>query len=127
LPEERPSNNTSQRKIAAGQKVLIGKAANIPPAKFLMKLTDYLQQIPELQGAYLFQMVNQNVTSRVIGLHFASEPDSQRMRHIVQGVGKVTRREIPVGESIDVMSLKTGPLLDSVQKCGLVLLKKRQL
>ena len=123
LPEASLSNNTAQLKVAAGQKVLIGKPANIPPAKLLMKLTDYFQQIPELRGAYLFQMANQNVTSRVIGLHFASEPDSQRMQHIMRGVGDVTRGEILAGESIDFMPLKTGPLLDGVQKCGLALLK----
>jgi hypothetical protein len=124
LPESMISNNTAQLRVAAGQKVFIGKPANVPPAKLLMRLTDYFHQIPELRGAYLFQMANQNVTSRVIGLHFGSEPDAQRTQHIMQGVGDISREEIPAGESIDFMPLKAGPLLDGVQKCGMALLKK---
>lgn len=124
LPESMISNSTAQLKVAAGQKLLIGKPAKEPPTEFLIKLTDYFQQIPELRGAYLFQMTNQNLTSSVIGLHFAAEPDVQRMKHIMQGVGDVARGEIPAGVSIDFMPLKTGPLLDSVQKCGRALIKK---
>ena len=124
LPESMMSNNTAQLKVAAGQKLFIGKPAKEPPAELLRKLTDHFQQIPELRGAYLFQMTNQNVTSSVIGLHFAAEPNMQRMGNIMQGVGEVTRRELPVGVSIDFMPLKTGPFLDTVQKCGIALLKK---
>jgi SseB protein N-terminal domain/SseB protein C-terminal domain len=124
LPESMISNNTAQLKVAAGQKVFIGKPADVPPTKLLTKLTDYFQEIPELRGAYLFQMANQNVTSRVIGLYFASEPNAQRMQQIMQGVGDITRGEIPTGESIDFMPLKTGPVLESVQNCGIALLEK---
>jgi hypothetical protein len=124
LPESMISNSTTQLKVAAGQKLLIGKLANEPPTELLIKLTDYFQQIPELRAAYLFQMTNQNLTSSVIGLHFGAEPNVQRMEHIMQGVGDVTRGEIPAGVSIDFMPLETGPLLDSVQKCGRALIKK---
>jgi hypothetical protein len=124
LPEAVISTNTAKFKVAAGQKLLVGKPAKLPPAELLRKLTDYFQQIPELRGAYLFQMANQNVTSGVVGLYFAAEPNAQRMDHIMQGVGDVTRGEIPAGVSIDFMPLKTGPFLDSVQKCGMALLQK---
>jgi hypothetical protein len=124
LPEASLSSNTSQLKVAAGQKVLIGKPANMPPAKLIIKLTDYFQQIPELRGAYLFQLVNQNVTNRVIGLYFVPEPDPQRMQHLMREIGDVVRGQIPAEEFIDFMPLKTGPLLDGVQKSGLALLKK---
>jgi hypothetical protein len=67
-------------------------------------------------------MTNQNVTSSVIGLHFVAEPNVQRMEQIMQGIGDVTTGAIPTGVSIDFMPLKTGPLLDSVQKCGKALL-----
>jgi hypothetical protein len=122
LPESMISSNTAQLKVAAGQKLLIGVAAKEPPTELLKKLTDYFQQIPELRGAYLFQMTNQNVTSSVIGLHFAAEPNVQRMEQIMQGIGVVTTGGMPAGVSIDFMPLKAGPLLDSVQKCGKALL-----
>jgi hypothetical protein len=122
LPESMVSSNTAQLKVAAGQKLLIGAPAREPPPEFLKRLTDYLQQIPELRCAYLFQMTNQNVTSSVIGLHFVAEPNVQRMEQIMQGIGDVTTGAIPTGVSIDFMPLKTGPLLDSVQKCGKALL-----
>jgi hypothetical protein len=124
LPESTISNGVVQLKVAAGQKLSIGKPSKEPPAELLAKLTNYLQQLPELRGAYLFQMTNQNLTSSVIGLHFAAEPNAQRMGHIMQGIGDLTRREIPSGVSIDFMPLKDGPLLDSVQKCGRALIKK---
>jgi hypothetical protein len=123
IPESTISNNTAQLKVAAGQKLLIGKPAKQLPAELLEKLTDLLQQIPDLRGAYLFQIANQNVTSSVIGLHFAAEPDAQHMEHIMQGVGDMIRREISEGVSIDFVPLKAGRLLDSVQKCGVSLLK----
>jgi hypothetical protein len=124
LPESMVSSNTAQLKVAAGQKLLIGAPAKEPPTELLRKFTDYFQQIPELRGAYLFQMTNQNVTSSVIGLHFAAEPNVQRMEQIMQGIGDVARGAIPAGVSIDFMPLKTGPLFDSVQKCGKALLKR---
>lgn len=127
LPGLMISNNTAELKVAAGQKVSIGKPANAPPNQFLMKLTGYFQEISELRGAYLFQMTNQNVTSCVIGLHFASELEAQRMRQIMQSVGDIARGEIPAGMSVDFMPLKTGPLLDTVQKRGIALMKKEQL
>ncbi len=123
LPESMISSNTAQLKVAAGQKLLIGAPAKEPPTELLKKFTDHFQQIPELRGAYLFQMTNQNVTSNVIGLHFAAEPNVQRMEQIMQGIGDVATGAIPAGVSIDFMPLKTGPLLDSVQKCGKALLK----
>lgn len=126
LPEPRISNNTAPLKVAAGQKLLIGKPAKQPPAELLSKLTNYFQQIPELRGAYLFQMANQKVASTAIGLHFADEPPAQRMQQIMRGVGDVMRGEIPSGMSIDFMPLKTGGFLDSVRKCGMELLKKSQ-
>jgi SseB protein C-terminal domain len=124
LPEAVISTNTAKFKVAAGQKMLVGKPAKLPPAELLRKLTDCFQQIPELRGAYLFQLANQNVTSGVVGLHFAAEPNAQRLDHIMQGVGDVIRGEIPAGLSIDFMPLKTGPFLDSVQKFGMALLQK---
>ena len=124
LPEVVISTNTAKFQVAVGQKMLVGKPAKLPPAEFLRILTDYFQQIPELRGAYLFQMVNQNVTSEVVGLHFAAEPNAQRMDHIMKGVGDVIRGQIPAGVSIDFIPLKTGPFLNSVQKSGIALLQK---
>ena len=124
LPESMVSSNTAQLKVAAGQKLLIGAPAKEPPTELLKKLTDHLQQIPELRGAYLFEMTNQNVTSNVIGLHFAAEPNVPRMEQIMQGIGDVARGAMPAGLSIDFMPLKTGPLLDNVQKRGKALLKR---
>jgi SseB protein N-terminal domain/SseB protein C-terminal domain len=124
LPESMVSSNTAQLKVASGQKLLIGAPANEPPVELLKKFTDHLQQIPELRGAYLFQMTNQNVTSSVIGLHFAAQPNAQRMEQIMQGIGDVAKGAVPAGVSIDFMPLKNGPLLESVQKCGRALLKK---
>ena len=72
-------------------------------------------------------MMNQNVTSTVIGLHFDAEPNANRMEHIMQGGGDVTRGEIPAGVFIDFMPLKTGPFLDNVQKLGTALLEKQPL
>ena len=69
-------------------------------------------------------MTNQNVTSIVIGLHFTAEPNAQRMGQIMQGIGNVSKGHIPEGTFIDFMPLKTGPLLDSVQKCGTALIRK---
>jgi hypothetical protein len=124
LPESMVSSNTAQLKVAAGQKLLIGAPANEPPTELLKKLTDHLQQIPELRGAYLFQMTNQNVTSSVIGLHFAAEPNAPRMEQIMQDIGVVAKGAMPTGVSIDFMPLKTGPLLEMVQKCGKALHKR---
>jgi hypothetical protein len=124
LPEPMISNNTAPLKVAAGQKLLIGKPAKQPPAELLLKLTDYFHQIPELRGAYLFQMANQNVTSTVIGLYFADEPNVQRMEEIMRRVGDMARGSLPAGMYIDFMPLKTGSFLNTVQQCGLELLKK---
>lgn len=125
LPGAKSSDNTAQLKVAAGQKLAIGKPAKELPPELARKLTEYFQQIPELRGAYLFQMMNQNVTSNVIGLHFATEPDAQTMERIMQGVGNVTRGEIPADVFIDFMPLKSGPFLDNVQKLGIALLEKQ--
>ena len=54
LPESIISKNTTQLKVAAGQKLLIDKPAKEPPPEVLTKLTDYLKQIAELQGAYFY-------------------------------------------------------------------------
>ena len=124
LPESRVSDSTAKLKVASGQKLLIGKPAKELPTELVRKLTDYFQQVPEVRAAYLFQMANQNVTSMVIGLHFAVEPATRQMEHIMQGVGNVVRGEIPAGVSIDFMPLKTGPLLESVRNCGVALLIK---
>jgi len=59
----------------------------------------------------------------VIGLHFAAEPNAPRMEQIMQGIGDVTTGAIPAVVSIDFMPLKSGPLLECVQKCGKALLK----
>lgn len=124
LPEPMISNNTAPLKIAAGQKLLIGKPAKQPPAELLNRLTGYFHQIPELRSAYLFQMANQNVTRTVIGLHFAHELDVQRMEDIMRRIGDIARVQIPAGMYVDFMPLKAGSLLDSVQRYGLELLKK---
>ena len=124
LPESMISSNTAQLKVAAGQKFFIGVPAKEPPTELLNRLTDYFRQIPELRGAYLFQITNQDVTSSVIGLHLAPEPNEQRMEQIMLGIGDVARGAIPAGESIDFMPLKRGPFLDSVQKSGRALLKR---
>jgi hypothetical protein len=90
LPEQMISNNTMPLKVAGGQKLFIGRPAKEPPAELLSKLADYFQQIPELRGAYLFQMAQQtqqNVTSTVVGIHFGEEPNAQRMEEIMRGVG----------------------------------------
>jgi hypothetical protein len=124
LPESMISNNTAQLKVAAGQKLLIGAPAKEPPTELLKQLADYFHPIPELRGAYLFQMINQNVTSSVIGLHFDEEPNVQRMEQIMRGIGDVVWGALPAGMNVDFMPLKTGPLLDSVHKCGRPLLKR---
>ena len=124
LPEPMISSNATPLKVAAGQKLLIGKPAKQPPAELLSKLTSYFEEIPELRGAYLFQMARQNVTSTVVGLHFAEEPNKQRMEEIVRGVGDLARGGLPAGTSLDFMPLKTGSFLDSVRGCGLELVKK---
>ena len=124
LPESNISN-VAQMKVAAGQKLLIGRPANEPSAEVLKALADHFQKIPELQSAYLFQMANGNVTSTVIGLHFAPEPNAQRMEQIMRGIGHVVQGAMPAGMSIDFMPLKPGSLLDSVQKCGKALLERQ--
>ncbi|MGB6959698.1 MAG: enhanced serine sensitivity protein SseB C-terminal domain-containing protein, partial [Candidatus Acidiferrum sp.] len=124
LPESRIADNTTQMRVAPGQRLLIGAPAKEPPADVLEKLSDYFQQIPELRGAYLFQMTNQGVTSSVIGLQFLADPNAQRMEQIIGGIGQLGRGAIPTGMFIDFMPLKAGSLLDSVQKCGKALLKK---
>jgi len=117
LPEVTVSN-MAQLKIAAGQKLLIGAPTKELPSEVLDALTGYLQQVPELRNVYLFQVVNQNVTSRMMGLQFDAEPDTQKMELIMRGVGHVIKGVLPTGMSIDFMPLKAGPFLDSVQKCG---------
>src|SRR5215472_11591209 len=67
LPESMTSN-MAQMKVAAGQKLLIGAPTQEPPAEFLEGIADYFHRIPEIRGAYLFEMTNQSVTSSVIGL-----------------------------------------------------------
>jgi len=124
LPEAQFSDNTTQMKVAAGQRVLIGTPANMPPAAFLKKVTDYFQPMAEVRGAYLFQMAHGNMTSRVIGLHFASRPDEQRMQEIMRGVGETIRGELPTEEAMDFLPLEKGPLLDGVQKDGVTLFRK---
>src|SRR3984893_6989956 len=93
LPESRVSNNTAKLKVASGQKLLIGKPAKELPIEVVRKLIDYFRQVSELRAVYLFQMANKNVTSTVIGLHFAAEPPAQQLEHIMQGVGNVIRGE----------------------------------
>jgi hypothetical protein len=124
LPEARISDNTMQMKVAAGQKVLIGTPANMPPGAFLKKLTDYFQPMAEVQGAYLFQMAQGKMTSRVIGIHFASRPHEQRMQVIMRGVGDAIRGELLTGEAVDFLPLENGPLLGGVQKNGVTLFRK---
>jgi hypothetical protein len=123
LPESMASN-TAQLKVAAGQKLPIGVPAKEPPSEVLEALTGYLQQFPKLRSAYLFQMANQNVTSRVIGLQFDAEPSAQSMELIMRGIGDAIKGVMPAGMSIDFMPLTTGPFLDSVQKCGKALIKR---
>lgn len=124
LPEAQISGNTTQMKVAAGQRVLIGTPANMPPAAFLKKVTDYFQAMADVRGAYLFQMAQGNIMSRVIGLHFAVRPDEQRMQEIMRGVGDVIRGELPTGEAVDFVPLENGPLLEGVQKNGVMLFRK---
>lgn len=123
LPQSNISN-VAQMKVAASQKLLIGRPANEPSTEVLKALADHFQKIPELEGAYLFQMANRNVTSTVIGLHFVAEPNAQHMEQIMGGIGHVVQGVMPAGMSIDFMPLTTGPLLDSVQKCGKALLRR---
>jgi hypothetical protein len=124
LPAPMISNNTAHLKVAAGQKLFIGRPAKEPPAELLSELTNYFHQLPELRAAYLFQMANKNVTSTVIGLHFSQEPDVKRTEEIMRGVGAVVRGRLPAGVYIDFMPLKAGSFLDSVRECGLELLRK---
>ncbi|HKN75831.1 MAG TPA: enhanced serine sensitivity protein SseB C-terminal domain-containing protein [Candidatus Acidoferrum sp.] len=124
LPEAQISDNTTQMKLAAGQRVLIGTPANMPPAAFLKKVTDYFQPMPEVRGAYLFQIARGKMTSRVIGLHFASRPDEQRMQEIMRGVGDAIRGELPTHEAMDFLALENGPLLDGVRTDGVTLFRK---
>ncbi len=124
LPEAQISDNTTQMKVTAGQRLLIGTPANVPPAGFLKKLTDYFQPMAEVRGAYLFPMAQGNMTSGVIGLPFASRPDEQRMQEIMRGVGDVIPGELPTGETMDFVPLENGPLLEGVQKNGVMLFRK---
>jgi hypothetical protein len=124
LPESRIAENTTQMRVAAGQQLFIGAPSKELPADLLKKLSDYFLQIPELRGAYLFQMTNQGVTSSVIGLQFDADPNAQRMEQVMGGIGQVVRGAIPAEMSIDFMPLTAGPFLASVQKCGKALLEK---
>jgi hypothetical protein len=124
LPKPGISDNTIPLAVAAGQKVYVGKVAKLPSAELLTKLTDCFQQIPELRTAYLFQMVNQNIASTVIGLHFPDELKAQRIEQIMRSIGDFVRGEIPSGMYIDFMPLKTGAFLNNVQMYGLELLRK---
>jgi hypothetical protein len=124
LPEAQISDNTTQMKVAAGQRLLIGTPANMPPTAFLKKVTDHFQAMADVRGAYLFQMAQGNMTSRVIGLHFNARPDEQRMQEIMRGVGDVIRGGLPTGETIDFLPLEKGPLLVGVQTNGVTLFRK---
>jgi SseB protein N-terminal domain/SseB protein C-terminal domain len=125
LPESNISDNVAQMKVGAGQKILIGSPAVEPPAELLAKLTACFRQIPELRGAYLFQMTNQNVTSTVIGLHFSTDPSAQQMQQIMARVGNIVRDRIQPGLSLDFMPLKSGSFLESVKNCAKALLDKQ--
>lgn len=116
--------NVARLKIAAGKKLFIGAPTIELPNEVLDALTGYLQEFPELRNAYLFQVVDQNVTSRVIGLQFDAEPGTQKMDLIMRGVSQVISGVLPVGISIDFMPLTAGPFLDSVQKYGKAFLKR---
>lgn len=117
-------SNIAQMKVAAGQKLLIGRPTQEPPAEVLLRLTNYFQNVQELRGAYLFQMTNQTVNSSVVGLHFDAAPNAELMQQIVGGIGQMIQGAIPEDASIDFMPLTPGPFLDSVQKCGKTLIKK---
>jgi len=56
LPEPMISNDTAPLKVAAGQKLLIGRPAKEPPAEFLNKIANYFGEVSEVRGTYLFQM-----------------------------------------------------------------------
>lgn len=118
------ASNVAEMKVAAGQKLLIGRPAQEPSTEVLKRLTDYFRSVPEVQAAYLFQMTNQSVSSSAVGLHFDTAPNAQLMQRIVAGIGQIIRGTIPQDASIDFLPLTPGPFLDSVQKCGKTLIKK---
>jgi hypothetical protein len=121
LPE--PINtNTSQLNLAAGQKLLVGPPATPLPEELMQALTGYLRQFPQLQGAYLFEMVNEGVAGSAIGLQLSPDADEQTMDRIMLNIGAVLEPRLPPGVFIDFMKLKSGKFLDTVQKCGKALL-----
>lgn len=121
LPE--PMNtNTSQMNLPAGQKLLVGPPAAPLPEELMQALTGYLRQFPQLQGAYLFEMVNEGVAGSVIGLQLNLAADEQTMDRIMRNIGAVLEPRLPPGVFIDFMKLETGQFLDTVQKCGKALL-----
>ena len=122
MPRSNASNLT-QYTVAAGQKFL-GRPAQEPPAEVLKGLVAYFEKIPELRGAYLFQMADQSVSSTVVGLQFDAQPNAERMQQVMLGIGPLVRGAIPAEASIDFMPLTPGVFLDNVQKCGKALLKR---
>ncbi len=127
LPNLGISSNTAPQTIAAGQQLFIGMPAKPLPAGLLNKLTKYFKQIPELRAAYLFQMIHQNVPSTVIGLHLDDDLNPQRLEDLMRDFGHTVKGEIPSGMSIDLMPLRNGSFLSSVQKCGLQLHGRHEL
>lgn len=124
MPGPQVSSNTSEMKIATGQKMLIGKPAHEPPAELLTSLASHFKHLPQLQAAYLFQMANGGQSTTVVGLHFAQPPDASEMEQIMRGIGTVVRGQIPPQMSLDFMPLKDGSLLDGVRRSGRVLFTK---
>lgn len=125
VPQSMVAANVAELQVAAGQQVTVDKCSDEPPAELLEKLADHFRQIPELRGAYLFELANGAQKSRVIGLQFNTAPDPQSMDRVMRGVGDLLRGELPADRSLDFMPLNSQPLLDAVRKCGKVVFERQ--
>jgi len=121
LPEYM-NTNTAQINLASGQKLLVGPPATALPDEVMEALAGYFRQFPELQGGYLFEMVNEGVASSVIGLQLNTGANEQTMDMIMRNIGAVLERHLPPGVFIDFMELDSEQFLNTVQKCGKALL-----
>ncbi|HVB88086.1 MAG TPA: enhanced serine sensitivity protein SseB C-terminal domain-containing protein [Candidatus Dormibacteraeota bacterium] len=125
MPQSMVAGNVAELQVAAGQQVTVDKCSEEPPAELLAKLADHFRQIPELHGAYLFELANGVQKSSVVGLQFDSAPDSRSMDRVMRGVGDLLRGQLPAKRSLDFMPLNIKPLLDAVRKCAKVVFERQ--
>lgn len=125
MPRSMVAANVAELQVAAGQQVTVDKCTDEPPAGLLEKLADHFRQIPELRGAYLFELASGGQKSSVIGLQFDAAPDSQSMDRVMRGVGDLLRGQLPANRSLDFMPLNSKPLLDAARQRGKAIFERR--